>query len=137
MKVKELIKIGEKIMKLLHERGITMDYYQYLPLIQEFDIMKDMGHKTTYIIAHLSEKYGICERKVYKIIGKMSLVFVGKATSEEQKWDTIAHEVLDHAKVAICDYYDVSFHGEDVAWLTGFLMRKIVQQIAPPCSEKQ
>ena len=71
MKVKELIKIGEKVMKMLHERGITMDYYQYLPLIQEFDIMKNLGHKTTYIIAHLSEKYGICERKVYKIVGKM------------------------------------------------------------------
>ena len=73
MKAKELIKIGEKVMKMLHERGITMDYYQYLPLVEEFDIMKDMGHKTTYIIAHLSEKYGICERKVYKIIGKMSV----------------------------------------------------------------
>ena len=71
MKVKDLIKIGNVIMKMLHERGITMDYYQYLPLIQEFDIMKDMGHKTTYIVAHISEKYGICERKVYKIVGKM------------------------------------------------------------------
>lgn len=71
MNVKELIKIGKDVMKMLHERGISMDYYQYLPLIEEFDIMKDMGHKTTYIIAHLSEKYGICERKVYKVIGKM------------------------------------------------------------------
>ena len=71
MKAKELIKIGNIVMKMLHERGITMDYYQYLPLIEEFDIMKDMGHKTTYIIAHLSEKYCICERKVYKIVGKM------------------------------------------------------------------
>ena len=71
MLVKELIKIGEKMMKSLHERGITMDYYRYMPMIEEFDIMKDMGHKTTYIIAHLSDKYGICERKVYKIIGKM------------------------------------------------------------------
>ena len=26
MKVKELIKIGEKTMKMLHERGISMDY---------------------------------------------------------------------------------------------------------------
>ena len=73
MKVKELIKIGEKIMKLLHERGIKMEDYQHLPMIEEFDIMKSMGHKTTYIIAHLSEKYDICERKVYKIIGKVSV----------------------------------------------------------------
>lgn len=71
MKVKELIKIGNVIMKMLHERGIGMDYYQYLPMVEEFDLMKEMGHKTTYIIAHLAQKYSICERKVYKIIGKM------------------------------------------------------------------
>lgn len=64
---------------------------------------------------------------------RMSLVFVGNATSEEQWWDTLSHEVLDHAKVAICDYYDVSFHGEDAAWLTGYLMRKVVRLIGKPC----
>lgn len=65
---------------------------------------------------------------------KMSLVFIGEATSEDQWWDTMAHEILDHAKVAILDYYDVSLRGEDSAWLTGFLMRKVVQLIAPPCA---
>ena len=73
MKIKELIKIGENIMKLLHERGIKMEDYQHLPMVEEFDVMKDMGYKTTYIVAHLAEKYGICERKVYKIIGMMIL----------------------------------------------------------------
>ena len=71
MKVKELIFIGKEIMKMLHERGIAMDYYQHLPMVTEFDIMRNMGHKTTYIVAFLAEKYGICERKVYKIVGKM------------------------------------------------------------------
>ena len=65
---------------------------------------------------------------------KMSLVFIGEATSEDQRWDTIAHEILDHAKVAILDYYNVSLRGEDSAWLTGYLMRKVVQLIAPPCA---
>lgn len=65
---------------------------------------------------------------------KMSLVFVGEAESEDQWWDTIAHEILDHAKVAILDYYNVSLRGEDSAWLTGYLMRKVVQLIAPPCA---
>ena len=73
MKVKELIKIGQIIMKSLHERGIKMEDYQHLPMVEEYDIMKNMGEKTTYIIAHLSAKYNICERKVYKIIGKMIL----------------------------------------------------------------
>jgi hypothetical protein len=65
---------------------------------------------------------------------KMSLVFIGEATSEDQRWDTVAHEIMDHAKVAILDYYHVSLRGEDSAWLTGYLMRKVVQLIAPPCA---
>ena len=65
---------------------------------------------------------------------EMSLVFVGEATGEDQWWDTMAHEVLDHAKIAILDYYTVSLRGEDSAWLTGYLMRKVVQLIAPPCA---
>ena len=65
---------------------------------------------------------------------KMSLVFIGEADSEDQWWDTMAHEILDHAKVAILDYYRVPLRGEDSAWLTGYLMRKVVQFIAPPCA---
>ena len=42
MKVKELIKIGNVAMKMLHERGISMDYYQHLPMMEEFDIMKNV-----------------------------------------------------------------------------------------------
>ena len=64
----------------------------------------------------------------------MSLVFVGEATGEDQWWDTMAHEVLDHAKTAICDFYHVSLRGEESAWLTGYLMRKVVQLVAPPCA---
>ena len=73
MKAKELIKIGKEMMKMLHERGIKMEDYQHLAMTEEFDVMKKLGHKTTYIIAYLAEKYGICERKVYKIIGKMAM----------------------------------------------------------------
>ena len=65
---------------------------------------------------------------------RMSLVFIGEATSEDQWWDTLAHEVLDHAKAHICIYYGVDLTGEDSAWLTGYLMRKVVQLIAPPCA---
>lgn len=65
---------------------------------------------------------------------QMSLVFIGEAESEDQWWDTLAHEVLDHAKVAILDFYHVPLRSEDSAWLTGYLMRKVVQLIAPPCA---
>lgn len=64
---------------------------------------------------------------------RMSLVFIGNATSSDQWWDTTAHEVMYHVMVAICDYYDVPYGSEDGAWLTGYLMRKTVQLLGEPC----
>ena len=66
---------------------------------------------------------------------RMSLIYIGDATGEDQWWDSLAHELLDHCHFAICMYYDVPFGSEDSAWLTGYMMRKAVQQIAPPCAE--
>lgn len=64
---------------------------------------------------------------------RMSLVFIGNATGGDQWWDTTAHEVLYHAMVAICDYYDVPYGSEEGAWLTGYMMRKAVQLLGEPC----
>ena len=64
---------------------------------------------------------------------QMSLIYIGRATSEEQFWDTLAHELLDHCQYAVRMYYDVGEGTEDSAWLTGYMMRKAVQQIGEPC----
>lgn len=63
---------------------------------------------------------------------RMSLIFIGNAASEEQYWDSVAHE-LGHAAHAICDYYGVPHVGEDYSWTLGYLMRKVVEKTAPPC----
>lgn len=63
---------------------------------------------------------------------RMSLIFIGRATSDEQHWDTVVHELF-HAACAICDYYDIEHDGEDFAWTIGYLTRKIVEKTAPPC----
>ena len=63
---------------------------------------------------------------------RMSLIFIGDATSEDQHWDSVVHE-LSHATHAICDYYKVPHDGEDYSWTLGYLTRKVVQKTAPPC----
>ena len=63
---------------------------------------------------------------------RMSAIFISHATNAEQWWDTCTHELL-HAWNAICDYYDVPMDSEDAAWTMGYLMRKTVECIAPPC----
>ena len=52
-------------------------------------------------------------------------------------WDTMAHEVLDHAKESIKSYYGVPSRSEDSAWLTGYLMRVVVTIFGMPCGQSR
>lgn len=63
---------------------------------------------------------------------KMSAVYISKATSPSQFWDSCAHE-LAHVVTAIIDTYDVPYYSEDAAYLSGFLMRQLVEEIGEPC----
>ena len=56
---------------MLHSFGISFDDCKWVELYHEYKKLKDMDHKVVYIVAFLSEKYEICERKVYKIIKSM------------------------------------------------------------------
>lgn len=71
MKVVELLSVSEKLIKALHENGIKTEDVHHLPLYQEYLLLKGDGHKTTYIVSHLSDKYKICERKVYKVLKRL------------------------------------------------------------------
>ena len=63
---------------------------------------------------------------------KMSVVYISKATSPEQFWDTVAHEFA-HCVTAIIDTYDVPYYSEDSAYLSGFIMRQFVSKVGEPC----
>lgn len=63
---------------------------------------------------------------------KMSAIYISKATSQSQFWDSCAHE-LAHVVTAIIDAYDVPYYSEDAAYLSGYLMRQLVEEIGEPC----
>lgn len=63
---------------------------------------------------------------------KMSAIYVSKATSPSEWWDSLIHE-LSHAVVSIIDHYDVPYYSEDAAYLAGFLMKQLVEKISAPC----
>lgn len=58
----------------------------------------------------------------------MSVVCIGNATSLEQWWDTLSHEI-DHLQDAIMQYYDVSSGTEEAAYLQGYIMRGIIRAL--------
>ena len=95
-------------------------------------------------MAAIMDSFGLSEHNIRKsmriLFGKnsgmtisrddlrMSVIFVGDATSVEQFADTIAHEI-DHVQSAICEYYDVPYGSEDAAWTQGYIARQIMTAI--------
>ncbi len=71
MKVYEILSLAPEMLKTLHESGIKPDDYKYINLYHEYREIKKHGNKTVYAVAVLSSRYGICERKVYKILRRM------------------------------------------------------------------
>ena len=71
MKVYEVISLAGGLMKTLHENGINTNDYKWLDLYRDYLKMKAEGLKKTYIVAILSGRYSVCERKVYNVIGEM------------------------------------------------------------------
>ena len=59
------------MLKTLHAAGIKAEDYKWLALYHEYTEMKRQGEKTTYVVAVLAGRYGVCERKVYKVVRAM------------------------------------------------------------------
>lgn len=71
MKVYEILSLNRDFLEKLHEFGINLSEVRWIDVYSEYISMKRCGEKKAYIVAFLSEKHNICERKVYKIIETM------------------------------------------------------------------
>ena len=43
---------------------------KYIDLYKEYEQMRRQGDKVTYCVAVLSIRHGVCERKIYEIVGR-------------------------------------------------------------------
>jgi hypothetical protein len=68
MKVFEALKIGRELLKMLHDSCIKIEDCRYIGLYDDYLELVGKGHKKAYVVAVLSERYGISERKVWKIL---------------------------------------------------------------------
>lgn len=60
---------------------------------------------------------------------RTSFVCVSDTTELPQMVNTIVHEIK-HLQTHICGYYDVSEHGEQAAYLTGYIAQKIYRALS-------
>ena len=72
MKVIEILKLGQNMANALQKMCVTLSDFDYISLYDEYIGMMESGLKKCYIVAFLSEKYRISERKVYYIVKKFS-----------------------------------------------------------------
>lgn len=68
MKVFELINFNRELLKKLQKAGTRLDDAQYIDLYSDYVDMYKRGEKVSYIVAALSEKYAVSERKVYSLL---------------------------------------------------------------------
>lgn len=72
MKIYELLNFNKEFLRKLFFAGIRPADYRYADLFADYKQMLRGGEKVTYIVAALSQKYRVSERKVYAIIRKMN-----------------------------------------------------------------
>lgn len=68
----ELLKANKTLIDAMVSNSIDIRDIEYLQLYEEYREMKSKHHKVSYIVYHLSEKYGKSERGIYKIIDRMT-----------------------------------------------------------------
>lgn len=71
MIVYEILNFNREILDKISGYGIRLEDCKYIDLYSEYIRMRKEGEKITYIIAFLSEKYCVSERKVYSLIERL------------------------------------------------------------------
>ena len=65
------MKLNRELLNICRTAGIRLDDVRYVELYNEYSRLLAEGEKITYIVAALSDKYGVCERTVYDLIRRL------------------------------------------------------------------
>lgn len=68
MKVIEILNFNRELLKRLQAAGIRLEDTQYIDLYTDYVRLLEQGEKVSYIVAVLSVKYSVSERKVYTLV---------------------------------------------------------------------
>ena len=68
MKRIEVLKFNRELIKRLKIAGIRLEDEEFVDLYTDYTNLLKRGEKVSYIVALLSERYAVSERKVYTLI---------------------------------------------------------------------
>ena len=72
MTIYEILSFNKELLQRLFNAGVKTSDCLYVDLFNDYIWMRNAGNKTTYIVAVLSDKYTMSERKVYDVIRHLS-----------------------------------------------------------------
>ena len=72
MTIYEILSFNKELLQRLFNAGVKTSDCLYVDLFNDYIRMRNAGNKTTYIVAVLSDKYTMSERKVYDVIRHLS-----------------------------------------------------------------
>lgn len=68
----EIIEFNKELLQRLKEAGVKLEDYRYCDLYRDYVEMSRTERSRKVVILTLAERYGISDRQVYNIVGRMS-----------------------------------------------------------------
>ena len=73
MKYYEILKLNKSVLQCINLHGGNLRDYKYIAMYEEYLEMISDGNKVSYIVYILSQKYGVSERTIYKLVSRFSV----------------------------------------------------------------
>ena len=121
------IDVGNKWGVVVNYDYDLMDYDEMWAIMRSFGLTSKNANKALKILSNYNTGMAITNDDI-----KISTIFISKASTPSEWWNTAIHE-LKHVADAIISYYDVEWDSEDAAYLTGYMTKKLVESVCEPC----
>lgn len=106
-----------------YDYDVDREYDDLANMIESFGVSPKQTRRSLEILAAPNTGMTVTFPEV-----RMSLVMISRATSKDQLFNTIAHEMY-HATCGIIRYYGKEMCSEDAAYTMGELMRQVITNV--------
>jgi hypothetical protein len=123
MKTSYLDLDGRWAIVLVYDYDVDREYDDLANMIESFGVSPKQTRHSLEILAVPNTGMTVTFPEV-----RMSLVMISRATSKDQLFNTIAHEMY-HSTCGIIRYYGREMCSEDAAYTMGELMRQVITNV--------
>ena len=124
MKTSYLDLDGHWAVVVAHDYDVDREYDDLANMIESFGVSPKQTRRSLEILAAPNTGMTVTFPEV-----RMSLVMISRATSKDQLFNTIAHEMY-HTTCGIIRYYGREMCSEDAAYTMGELMRQVITKLS-------